>query len=479
MIRKILPLLVGFITTLSPGQEKPFEIFINDTSMVHASVSLSIIDAETGSPVFEYQQDKSLAPASIMKLITSSAALEVLGPDHMFTTSLYYTGSLNKSGKTLKGDIIVKGGGDPTLGSDNFKDHYGDFMKNWVERIRSLGINRIDGSVISDDSYFDYMPVPSKWLWEDLGNYYGAGVYGLSVYDNTYEIHFRTSGDGSVPVVTKVTPEISGFHLDNYLTASGSGDNGYIFSPPYSNSGWISGTIPVNQEDFVLKGSIPDPPLFLATILDSMLVSEGIEITGNPTTSRLGKGHYNEGLTLLYRTESPPLRDIIKVLNRESVNLYAETLLKEMGKDSGGNGSTSSGVDLINSFLDEIGISRNGMHLTDGSGLSPANAVNARGVAGLLLYMKNKSGHFEDFFESLPEGGKNGTLSGCFLDHVFDSRLRAKSGSMTRVRGYAGYLNTLSDRELIFCIIINNFSGPSAVIVAGIESILKDTILKN
>ena len=115
-------------------------------------------------------------------------------------------GRLNKRNGKLTGDIIIRGGGDPALGSPYFADHYNDFISEWIEEIKKTGIKKIEGRVITDDSYFDFQPVPAKWLWEDAGNYYGAGAYGLSVFDNTYDIRFMT-GEDSVLVIKEIIPD--------------------------------------------------------------------------------------------------------------------------------------------------------------------------------------------------------------------------------------------------------------------------------
>jgi D-alanyl-D-alanine carboxypeptidase/D-alanyl-D-alanine-endopeptidase (penicillin-binding protein 4) len=478
VIKNIHSLIALILSTVLSGQESPLETLLRDSSMIHAAASICIINAETGATVFEYRQDKSLAPASVMKLITSSVALEMLGPEYTFTTSVNYTGTINRNG-ILKGNLIIMGGGDPVLGSPHFEDHYGDFLKRWTDDIRKLGIKKIEGKIISDDSWYDYLPVPSKWLWEDPGNYYGAGVYGLSVFDNTYEIHFRTAGEGSTPAIIKVTPEACRYDLSNYLRASGTTDKGYVFSAPYSTTGWIAGTIPVSNPDFILKASIPDPPLLLARMLNARLESEGIGTSGNPSTVRIERGEKDNGSTVISRTESPKLKKIIGVLNHESVNLYAETLLKELGRKYGSGGSTAGGLEVIFRYLDTLGIGRKDMFITDGCGLSPVNAVNSRGIVSLLYHMYKKGKYFEDFISSLPAGGKEGTLAAFFHDPVFENRLWAKSGSMTRVRGYAGFIKAISGEELIFSILINDFSGSSAGIVSGIELILKDTILNH
>ena len=464
------------LTVCSYSQEKSSETFLADSSLTHASVSLCVADAKTGEIILDYNSGISLTPASVMKIITSAAALEILGPGYAFKTTVSYNGSLNKRSGTLKGNIIILGGGDPALGSGYFSDHYKGFLDSWVTEIKKLGIKKIKGRVITDDSYYDFLPVPSKWLWEDEGNYYGAGAYGLSVFDNTYEIHFKTFSGSFSPVIKEIIPDECRSELSNFLVASGTTDEGYVFAAPYSKQGWLAGTIPVNQDDFVLKASITDPPLLLAKIMSQKIKAGGIKISDDPTTVRLEQNYKAEKSVPITETISPPLSDIIKVLNHESVNLFAEHLIKELGKKIKNVGSTASGAEVINEFLKGSGVDTNGMFIEDGSGLSPLNAVNTRELVRLLVYMKNRGKYFSEYYSSLPDAGKNGTLKNYFKDPLFDSRLKAKSGSMTRVRSYAGYFTTISGKQMAFSIIINNYSGPSEKITSEIEDNIRDLI---
>lgn len=478
---RIIFVIISFacLNICSFSQEKSSEPLHADSSLMHASVSLCVANAETGDIIIDYNSGISLTPASVMKVVTSAAALELLTPGYTFKTTVGYTGSLNKRSGKLRGNIVIIGGGDPALGSKYFSDHYGNFLSTWVAEIKKFGIKRIKGRVITDDSYYDYLPVPSKWLWEDEGNYYGAGAYGLSVYDNTYEIHFKTSSDSSSLAIKEIIPDECKVELSNFLIASGTTDEGYVFAAPYSNSGWLAGNIPVNQEDFVLKASITDPPLLLAKMMTNRLKTGGIKTSGNPTTIRLEKKHSAMNVVPIIETSSPPLAEIIEVLNHESVNLFAEHLIKELGKKFRNNGSTASGAEVINEFLNSSGIDTNGIFIEDGSGLSPLNAINTRELVRLLIYMKNKGRYFSEFYLSLPDAGKNGTLKNYFKDPLFDSRLKAKSGSMTRVRSFAGYFTTISGKKMVFSIIINNYSGSSKKIISGIEENIRDFILNN
>lgn len=464
------------ILILLPFKASPqaLESFLADTALIHASYSLYIADAATGEAIMNINGGKSLKPASVLKLVTSAAAIELLGPYHTFTTTLGYTGELSKAGK-ISGDIIIKGGGDPVFASPNFPLDYGDFPYRWVDEMKTLGIKKISGRIITDDSYYDYQPLPRGWIWEDVGNYYGAGVYGASIFDNAYDIYFTTSASGTKPRITGILPEDFRFDLENYLISEGSTDNGYVFAAPYSNNGWIDGTIPVNRTDFVLSASIPDPPMLFATIMDHEIREAGIDVQGKPTTVRIEKSQPVFNYTPIAEYISPMLYEIIEVLNHESVNLYAETFVKELGKKYFGMGSARDGLKVINSFLDTLGIK--GMFLADGSGLSPVNSINSEGLARLLRHMKNNGRHFDYYLTSLPDAGKEGTLKNWFKDPVFDGCLKAKSGSMARVRSYAGYFTAASGREMVFSFICNDFTGSSRNIVTHYEQILKETIL--
>jgi D-alanyl-D-alanine carboxypeptidase/D-alanyl-D-alanine-endopeptidase (penicillin-binding protein 4) len=465
-----------FSTSILNAFPQECQDFVTDSAFAHASLSFIVVGTDDNDTLIDYNSERSLNPASVMKLITSATALELLGPEHTFSTSIGYAGTISRSG-TLRGDIIIKGGGDPAFASKNFPGYYKEFPSGWIENIRKLGIRKIKGRVITDDSYYDYDPVPSKWLWEDLGNYYGAGVYGASVYDNSYEIHFRTDGDGSQPVVSGFEPTECSFDFRNRLTAEGTSDKGYVFAAPYSEKGWLAGSIPENKEDFILKASITDPPMLMARTIDEKLRLQGIKISSKPTTFRLEKYKPAETFAEISTITSPPLDSIIVVLNHESVNLYAEHLLKELGKKFRNKGSTAAGLDVVYEFLSGAGVDISGMFIVDGSGLSPANAINASGLASVLAYMKRNGKYFPEYLNSLPEAGKEGTLKRYFKDPAFESSLRAKSGSMTRVKSYAGYLTARSGKSYVFSMTINNFSCPPARVNQLFEVVLREIIL--
>ena len=471
----IIPFL--FISIVLFSQKNAFNELISSQSMDQAAVSFTVTSCSDGKVIFSYNTETPLIPASTQKIISSAAALEMLGDDYKYETAIYYYGTISNSGK-LKGDIIIKGTGDPTLGSEYFSAHYGDFISKWVEKIKNIGISEIQGSVIADDSYFDYQPVPSKWLWEDVGNYYGAGVYGISILDNTYKIHFKTDTEGAMPTITNIEPANFQINLANMLKSSGTSDEGYIYASPYGTMGWISGTIPANRMDFILKGSITDPPLLVAKMLTTALENAGVRVSNKPTTTRVSALPSNYTPSLITRTYSPTIDKIIYTLNHNSINMYAETFVKTLGKKFEEKGSYNNGISIIESFISKMGVKKEEVSIVDGSGLSMANSVSSNAIVKVLNYMKS-SDYYSTFFESLPKPGSEGTLQNTFLLPELKENLVAKSGSMKNVKSYAGYLRAKSGSLLSFCIIVNNYNGSSTSLTEKIEKILDETYNNN
>jgi D-alanyl-D-alanine carboxypeptidase/D-alanyl-D-alanine-endopeptidase (penicillin-binding protein 4) len=213
-----------------------------------------------------------------------------------------------------------------------------------------------------------------------------------------------------------------------------------------------------------------------AQMLSRMMNAKGIEITGVPTTARI-ENLTNIEINYITQTNSPELRVIAEYLNKESINLYADTFTKELGKQFRGNGSMLDGTKVIKQFLGSAGVDTTGFFIEDGSGLSARSAINAEGIVTLLIYMRNGGKYFHDFLFSLPDAGQSGTLAQFFTDPVFKSNLKAKSGSMTRVRCYSGYFTTKSGKNMVFSILVNNFQGASRNVVRHIEETLKEIIL--
>lgn len=449
--------------------DKKLKQFLNQPEYQHAMVGLNIVDLASGKSVYALHPEKLMIPASTLKLVTSASALELLGPDYKFATIVGYTGKIDN--ETLKGDLIVKGGGDPALGSEYFQDHYfnPDFLEVWTNKIRAAGIERINGNLVLDVSLYDSEFQPPTWIWEDLGNYYGAGTSALSVYDNLFRITFQSPRkEGQPTKIIATYPVVEGIELKNEVVSSTiNRDLAYVFGSPFDNFRVIRGTIPKNRRAFTIKASIPQPENLLGKQLKKKLAEQGIFLTGEIVVHKSGE----LDMKTIYVQESPAVAEIVKILNEESVNLFAEHLVKQFAAEINGKGNRKDGIEIIKKFWHKKGIQKVAWFIEDGSGLSHFNAVSPSMFTNLLIYMATKSENSLVFSNSLPTPG-NGTMI-YFDEFKFpENSLRAKSGSMTRVRCYAGYLTTNTKTDLAFSIMVNHFSGSHAKLIQEIETLL-------
>jgi len=464
------------LSIIGPAQDKIREIRQKITNwqttpgLTNTSICIAISDSQTGEIIIKSEPQQSLEPASIMKLVTTATALEVFGPDFRFKTTLIASGTIKND--TLFGDLQIIGGGDPTLGSNYFPEN-NHFLDEWVQAIRNNNIKVVMGNIQLDASIYESEMIPNTWLWEDIGNYYGAGASGISVYDNLYEIHLSSEAEAGKPTKTeRINPEIPGLELQNEVLSSDiNSDQTSVFGSPMENHRIIRGTIPKNKSDFIIKASMPDPLALLASEFRKKLVTDGIFFSG---VTKFGKVIQNDAAKMILSViQSPTLKEIIKVTNHESVNLFAEHFLKHLAFNNTGLGSTTEGCKFIVEFWKNKGLDMTGFFMNDGSGLSRFNAITAAQMVNILNYMKTKSNYFDTFYQSMATVG-NGTLT-VFRNENFPNQcLHAKSGSMTRVRCYAGYLNTDSGRQLSFTVMLNNFSCSQTEAIKKIEEILVD-----
>lgn len=458
-MRKLVLFLCLNFLWLNTGLTQPYNYLARSlAARLHyryGQVAIVVKNLSTGQLLVRYNAKKFVIPASTQKLFTTSAAMFLLGNIRL-KTFLQYDGRIADS--TLWGNLYILGQGDPTLGSDNFVQK--DFWDLWIKAVKKLGIKRIHGNIIADASYFDQYPVPEKWTWEDLGNYYGAIPTALCIYDNMYRIYFRTGKYRNSPTkIIKISPEIPGLKIQNFVrSAYIHSDKSYIIGAPYCYDRIAIGYLPAGRDSFIVKGSIPDPPLFLAQQLKNKLIENNIMVDGRAATTRLDTNVTPIELRKTFFIHySPPLDSIIARTNHKSINLYAEVLLNLLGKKIAGQGTARSGLGVINRFLDSLGIDTNQVHLVDGSGLSRYNAITALSLLTLLekIYL---SQHKDEFIATLPIAGINGTLKYVGRNTYLQGRMFAKSGSMNRVRAYAGYLTNTKNQTLAFVVILNNFT---------------------
>lgn len=433
--------------------QKELNTVLGDKLSPTASFSFYAIDANTGEVLAESPQ-KSLVPASVMKIVTSAAALEILGPQFRFRTLFGFTGKVGKETGVLNGDAVVKGGGDPAFYSRYFTDYYKGTFEEWADRMVSSGIKKINGDLIIDISYIGNSSIPGGWTWEDIGNYYGAGVSALNYFDNLYEIHFSSpQGVGKSTKVAYTFPSIEGLVLDNKVVTSEINlDLACVYGAPLSFRQEISGTIPMNRSDFVVKAATPDPAIVAAADFKKVLSRKGIILQGNIRKVAQGKE-----FTVLAEKLSPELQGLIVPLNQKSVNLFAEQLLPEIGRAMKKDFSLQSSIDALSEFWKDK-VNCEGFFPSDGSGLARSNSISTRTLAEILAYMY-KGPNSEVFFNSLPLAGVSGTLDNSFRRTPLENNLRAKTGSMKRVRSLAGIFTSKKGKKVAFALIVNNFEG--------------------
>lgn len=474
-------LLSASSSTSGNGQiPQPVRALLNKPCMQGCSFSLSVKEVDTGAVLYAYEADRQLTPASVMKTITTATALELLGPDYRFPTTLAYDGNLING--TLEGNLYIQGSGDPTLGSAHFapdKNTYtpdqNTFLPEWIAALQKTGIREIRGAVIADESIFDTEGVSMKWVREDVGSYYGAGSYGLCVFDNFYRLYLRTAGAGSRPQIQRTEPELPELHFYNYLKAKHvSVDSSYIVGAPFASDRYLYGLVPVNRTAYILKGDIPDPALFLARYVSRRLEQKGIRVEDKPTCYRLleeeGKWQLQERKQIC-TTYSPSLEEIVKVTNHVSHNLFADALIKTIGLSSGRPSSFGQGIRTVHAYWEEKGLDTSSLWMYDGSGLAVTDKVSARFMTDILAYMATRSEVSEAFIRSLPQAGVEGSVRNFLKGSRLQGKVRLKSGSMSRVKGYAGYIDHNGKRYAI-ALFVNNYACEGRAMNRALEELL-------
>ncbi|WP_448699950.1 D-alanyl-D-alanine carboxypeptidase/D-alanyl-D-alanine-endopeptidase [Mucilaginibacter sp. AW1-3] len=463
-MRKLVLLSFCFLTgyaaaaqTLPQRLQTAFNKLQQDSQSRYASISLTVLDAKTGEQVFTANPYMGLATASTLKTITSITAFNILGKGYQYTTTLSYNGSIANG--TLNGDLIIKGSGDPTLGSWRYPETRENvILSSWVDAIRKAGIQHIHGRIIGDDSTFGTASIPDGWIWQDIGNYYGAGTSGLCWRENQFDIKLKTGSIGTAVGVLKTVPDMPYLDIKSELTnaEAGTGDKSYAFLPVNDNTMYLRGTYAQDQSKKSISVTVPDPAFDVAYRLADTLMHLGIDVALAPVSVR-NLSQVPANGTLLVSYSSPKLSRIIYWLNQKSINLYAEQLLKTIALASGKPVTTANGVEAEQEFWKTKGIDPHSLNIVDGSGLSPGDRVTTLTMATILQSAK-AAPWFPDFYESLPT--YNNT--------------KMKSGSINNVLTYAGFQLSKDGHEYCFSIMVNNYSGSTSGIKQKMFKVLDE-----
>lgn len=429
----------------------------------HGFWGISIYDLDRDSVLYRRNSDRGFLPASNQKLFTTAAALDLLGSTYRYETTLSFNGTTADS--VMQGDLRLTGSGDPTFGSTARRRS--DPFRDWAERLAEMGVRRIEGRLLGDDSVFRKGFYPDGWnvsyLTRDKGEQMGLVAGGISYRDNSVPVTVQATQPGEPPDAF-IRPE-GVVELENRAVTS---------------ERWRGSTLLINRtfstNDLVLTGSVArsysgvrnvpvsNPTTFALRVFRKRLEAEGIatdlklvDLDSLDTAPEEGEPIFVE--------VSPPLSEIVKVINKESNNFYAEQVFRTYGW----GGVTRGGARRTESFLRRAGISTRTLMINDGSGLSRKNLITPRALRELLVHM---DGHAEQsvFFASLPQGGERGTT---LRSRLSRTEVRAKTGSLTFVRSLSGYVDRPDGTRIAFSILANNYTGPSYQITRTVNDIIR------
>ncbi len=426
-----------------------------DKDLKGALVSFYVVDIKNNLVLAEHNAHTFMIPASTLKVVTTAAALRILGNNYKFQTKLAYTGSFNKTTGLLDGDLYILGSGDPTLQSESFyKNDSTSVSEKWARQLKQAGIKEIKGKIIGDASCWEHT-VPGNWIWADINNYFGAVPCGLSYMDNKFKVIFNSKEAGSNVELASISPESlsNRVKIQNKVIAKGTEDEAFVYGDPFGYEKYIAGKIPPNKTGFEVEAANPDPALLCAEQLAKALIKSGIKLDLKNASSNYEKRDTTTKLNTIYTHYSPSLEKIVQVTNITSNNLFAESLLRALG-----SGNINSGIEAIKKYCQAQGIDVNELYMTDGSGLARSNLVTTSFQASLLAKVYSDNFINKSFMNSLPVAGKQGSMTNIGKGTFIENKMKAKTGYINKARGYTGYITTKTGKELAFSILFNNYS---------------------
>ena len=429
--------------------------------------AVKVASLDTGRIVFEQDSRKWMQPASNMKLFTVAAALDRLTPDYRFITSVYAPSRPDAAG-TVRGDLVVYGRGDPTFAVRFNPEGNADYslaIDALAADIRAAGVRRVEGDLVGDESYFTGAPVPPGWEWDDLQWYYGAEVSALTVNDNSVDLSVKPGASVGAPARITLGPSTSLVTIVDRTTTSERGTTRdlSVNRALGQNTIEIRGRLPIDDRGYTASLAVSRPAMLFATMLRTALERRGVVVTGQTRTvdapGRIEKPLPVSSLVEIAARKSPPLSTIAAQTLKPSQNLYAELLLRTLGKLAGAPdpklSSEDAGEQVVRNFLTQAGIDPTGLVMLDGSGLSRADLVTADTTLQLLTYM-NRHRFGSEFRLALPVAGVDGTLRNRMKGTPAQGNLRAKTGTLGTATSLSGYVFSAAGERLAFSLMINN-----------------------
>ncbi len=437
--------------------------FLKKPGARSARWGIQILDPASDKVLLEINPDKTFLPASVLKVITTSTALEKLGPDFRYRTGVYTDGELKPDG-TITQDLILVGRGDP-----NLTDPYGELLEKpalieLAEKLKKMGVKKIEGDIVGDDSYFDIQNYGKGWSARDLRTPYGAPVNALSINNNVIGVHIRPT-QRKQRVSVSLEPRTSYFKIRNSAVTGGPRSRKTISVKLISktNTIVISGTLP-SKRTYDQSILLQKPSEITAAMFMDELQRQGIEVEGKVDTIHQGDiaDAVRQDWSLLAEHQSPPLFRTLQIINKHSQNVHAEMLLRTLGAEFKNSGDNEAGLQVVKEFLIESGIDSEKVQLNDGCGLSRENLITPRFQTSLLQFLSTRP-YFDLFLNTLAISGTDGTLRNRLSTTEVRGSIHAKTGTLNGVTTLSGYMTTKAGRNLIFSIFANNVNATARV----------------
>ena len=472
------------------------ENILADSRADRASWGILVADRDTGRQLYSLNADHFFTPASNAKIFTTALALAMLGPDYRFHTTIESNGLLDNDGR-LAGDLVLVGRGDPDLSNRKFPYDKKDETEGPIDKVLAemadaavaKGLKEVDGDIVADDSYFPYDPYPEGWSVGDLFFKFGAPVSAIAFNDNAVAVEMRPGTTLGEPPAITVQPEAAASTLGLELTTVSSSEKSEfaVVRQPEANFLLLRGSISLGHAPMRIDVAMPDPAATAAVELKRLLEARGVAVKGGvraqhgapPRTSPSGEPVLNQSIDppsnrdrslILAEHVSQPLLEIIRVTNKVSQNLHAEVLLRTVGREKLGAGSTAAGLKVERNFLKEAGIADGDVILSDGCGLARDDLVTPRAIAALLSYALRQPWG-EGFLSTLPVAGVDGTLENRMKNTAAASLVEAKTGSADHARALSGYATTHRGEFLVFSLFDNNNPQHGTDATAALDAI--------
>ncbi len=432
------------------------------------------VSLDRGDTLVSMEADRPLAPASNQKLFTSAAALQYLGPDFRFPTYLLTDGTVEDG--VLSGNLVLYGTGDPAI-SDRLLESAASPLRAFARTLEAAGIHTVSGDVIGDGSFFEGPSRHPSWRPSNLDHWYAAPVSSLTFNENVVTLRIRPGGPGNRPEVRTI-PEGADLPLLNTAVSVGGSPASplQVVRNAPDDSIQVRGQMNIGSGEIWRVLTVSDPAAFAASGLRSVLEEEGIRVSGsarslNPgepsrvTGRRLVAPAFGAGDPGSLRTVavhySPPVRELLGVVNRRSHNLYAEALLFALGRITLGEGSFAGGSRALENFLvNQVAVPRETLRVEDGSGLSNLNRATPSSFIRLLTHVST-SDYADPFWASLPQAGSRLELRRMYRSPAAGN-LRAKTGTINRVSALSGVVQSRDGEFVLFSILSNDVPSTSA-----------------